>query len=162
MNKDLLLTLVNKVVKVDRGGPESRVGMLLTVGDDYFTIFTKDDGVVYYKTQHIKSVSIDSKGNLAQEIELPENVEFFQGEDFKSVIKNLRHSWVKANRGGPETIEGILNEAEDEYVTIFSKHEVIHLSMFHVRNISFGVKEDEEKEENKKQDSKSNSRSSRK
>ena len=29
MNKKMILSLVDKVVKVDRGGPESRVGMLI-------------------------------------------------------------------------------------------------------------------------------------
>ena len=156
MNKDLMLSLVGKAIRVDRGGPESRVGMLLAVEGDYFALFTKDDGVVYYKMQHIKSVTVDSKGSLNQEFEVPENVGYYQGEDFKSVIKNFRHSWVKVNRGGPETLEGILNEVEDDYVTIFSKQEVIQLSMFHIRNISFGVKagEEENSQEAKKSDSK--------
>ena len=153
MNRDLMLSLVGKAIRVDRGGPESRVGMLLAVEGDYFALFTKDDGVVYYKMQHIKSVTVDTKGSLNQEVEVPENVEHYQGEDFKSVITNFRHSWVKVNRGGPEMLEGILNEVEDDYVTIFSKQEVIQLSMFHIRNISFGV---EATEEDKKQGSKNN------
>lgn len=160
MNKDLMLSLVNKVVKVDRGGPESRVGMLLAVEGDYITLLTKDDGVVYYKMQHIKSVTFDTKGVPTQDFEVPEDIEYYQGEDFKSVIKNFRHSWVKVNRGGPETLEGILNEVEDDYVTIFSKQEVIQLSMFHIRNISFGAKATEEE---KKQGSRNNNgKSSRK
>ena len=153
MNRDLMLSLVRKAIKVDRGGPESRVGILLAVEDDHLILFTKDDGVVYYKLQHVKSVSLDTKGN--QELEIPEDLEHFTGTDFKTVISNYRHSWVKVNRGGPEALEGILDEVSDEYVTIFSKHEVIHLAMFHIRNISSGIKEkEEEKEENQEKQEK--------
>ena len=160
MNKDLMMSLVGKVIKIDRGGPESRVGMLLAAEDDYFVLFTKDDGVVYYKMQHIKSVTVDSKDSLGKEFEVPENVEYYQGEDFKSVIKNFRHSWVKVNRGGPEKLEGIMNEVEEDYVTVFSKQEVIQLAMFHIRNISFGVK-DEEKEQEQNAKSNTSARSAR-
>ncbi|MCM3723863.1 hypothetical protein [Solibacillus isronensis] len=146
MNRDLMLSLVGKVVKIDRGGPESRVGMLLAVDGDYFVLFTKDDGVVYYKMQHVKSITLHAKGSLDKGFEGNENMGYYQGEDFKSVISNFRHSWVKVNRGGPESLEGILNEVEDDYVTIFSKEEVIQLSMFHIRNISFGVKEESQEE----------------
>ncbi|MEK5183594.1 hypothetical protein MKY27_00845 [Solibacillus sp. FSL R5-0449] len=161
MNRDLMLSLVGKVVKIDRGGPESRVGMLLAVEGDYFVLFTKDDGVVYYKMQHVKSITLHAKGGLDKGFEGNENVGYYQGEDFKSVITNFRHSWVKVNRGGPESLEGILNEVEDDYVTIFSKEEVIQLSMFHIRNISFGVKEEsqEEGQEAQSQEAKSSSNS---
>lgn len=161
MNRDLMISLVGKAVKVDRGGPESRIGMLVAVAGDYFVLFTKDDGVVYYKMQHIKSITVDSKGGLDQEFEMPENLEYFQGDDFKSVITNYRHSWVKVNRGGPETLEGILNEVEDDYVTIFSKQEVIQLSMFHIRNISSGVKAAEEENQGAKNNSNTKSTGNR-
>ena len=160
MNKDALLSHVGKTVRVDRGGPESRVGKVLAVESDYFALFTKDDGVVYYKLQHIKSITVDSKATLNQEsVEEEDNVTYYQGEDFQSVISNFKHSWVKVNRGGPESLEGILNDIEDEYVTIYSKQELIQLSMFHIRNISFGPKSEEKDDSNSKN---KNSRSSRK
>lgn len=148
MNRELLLSLVGKSIRVDRGGPESRVGMLLAVEGDYLVLYTKDDGVVYYNLQHIKSVTVDSKGLM--NVEVPENVEFFQGTDFKNVISNFSNSWIKVNRGGPEALEGILKEVEatNDYITVFSKQDVVYLAMFHIRNISFGVKKEEpEKEE---------------
>lgn len=154
MNRELLLTLVGKAIKVDRGGPESRVGMLLAVESDYLVLYTKDDGLVYYKLQHIKSVTVDSKGLL--DVEVPENIEFEQGADFKSVISNFSHRWVKVNRGGPEALEGILNEVEDDYVTVFSKHDVVHLVMYHIRNISFGAKKEVPAEEEKGQETRNN------
>ena len=47
---------------------------------------------------------------------------------------------MKINRGGPETLEGVLDDINDDYVTIIANEEVIRLSMFHIRNVSYGVK----------------------
>ena len=64
MNKEMIHSLVDKVIKVDRGGPESRVGRLLAAEDDYFTLLHEDEGIIYYNTQHIKSVTYNSKSQL--------------------------------------------------------------------------------------------------
>lgn len=157
MNREFLLSLGRSVIKVDRGGPESRVGMLLAVEGDYLVLYTKDEEIVYYKLQHIKSVTVDSKG--LTNVEVPENVEFHQGTDFKSVITNFCDSWVKVNRGGPEALEGILNKVDDDYVTVYSNQDVVQLAMYHIRNISFGAKKEEEKEEKKGQEKAQETRS---
>ena len=145
MNNEFLLSLIGKSIKVDRGGPESRVGVLKAVEGDYLVLYTKDDGYVYYKLQHIKSITVDSKGLM--NVEEPENAEYYQGADFKSVISNFSDSWVKVNRGGPEALEGILNKVDDEFVTVYSKHDVVHFRLYHIRNISFGAKKEEPEKE---------------
>ena len=38
MNKEMIHSLVDRVIKVDRGGPESRVGKLLAAEEDYITL----------------------------------------------------------------------------------------------------------------------------
>ena len=53
-----------------------------------------------------------------------------------------------------------MNEVEEDDVTVFSKQEVIRLAMFHIRNISFGVK-DEEKEQEQNAKSNANAKSAR-
>ena len=131
---------MNKVVRIDRGGPESRIGKLLSVEDDYITLLTEDDGVAYYMTHHIKSITDNAKQGLEFNIEIPENFEFLKANNCISVLEKLKFHWVQINRGGPETLEGVLNEANDDFVTIISNEEIIRLSMFHIRNISYGVK----------------------
>ena len=142
MNKETMLTLVDKVIKVDRGGPESRVGKLLTVEEDYITLFTEDEGVIYYYTHHIKSITDNAKNKMQLNVEIPEDFDFIKGKDFRGTLENLTHRWVKINRGGSETLEGVMQkvEANNDFVTIVSNEEVIRLSMFHIRNISYGVK----------------------
>ena len=140
MNKEMIHSLVDKVVKVDRGGPESRVGRLLAAEGDYFTLLHEDEGIIYYNTQHIKSVTYNSKGQLDSDEELPEDFKYVQAKDFKGILQKLTLRWVKINRGGPETLEGVMDVVTDDFVTIVSNEEIIRVSLFHIRNISYGVK----------------------
>ncbi|MEQ6357182.1 hypothetical protein ABNX05_21355 [Lysinibacillus sp. M3] len=161
MNKDLLLTLMNKVIRVDRGGPESRIGKLMAAEDDHFVLLTEKDGIVYYKTQHIKSITLNSRDGMEFSVEDPATDSYLLAPDFKTVVSSLRHHWVKVNRGGPEMLEGIMDEVTDDYISIFSKEEIIRLAMYHVRNISLGTTSEkanegknnqENKNENKNED----------
>ncbi|MFJ7734890.1 hypothetical protein ACIQ2D_01010 [Lysinibacillus sp. NPDC097287] len=164
MNKEFLLSFKDKVIRVDRGGPESRIGQLLSAEDDHFALLTEKDGVVYYRTQHIKSITVNSKDGMEFNVVIPENFEFSIAPDFKTVVGGLKHQWVKVNRGGPEALEGIMDEVSDDFITIISKDEIIRLAMYHVRNISYGVKSDnanDEKNENKDKGSKDNDNNSR-
>ena len=153
MNKKMILSLVDKVIKVDRGGPESRVGRLLAAHEDHITLLTEDEGIIYYKTQHIKSLTLNAKNESEFDFEVPRGFKFITAKDFKSVLEKLNHRWVKINRGGPETLEGIIvmDDVNDDFITIVSHEEIIKLSMFHIRNISYGVKVGKsKKDENKK------------
>lgn len=152
MNRNLLISLVDKVVRVDRGGPESRIGKLLHAGDDHFVLLTEKDGMVYYKTQHIKSITVNSRDGMEFNVEDPEDDSYLLPNNFKTVVSNFLHHWVKVNRGGPEMLEGIMEEVTDDYITVFAKDEIVRLAMYHVRNISLGTskKAEEEKSEGNK------------
>lgn len=147
MNRELMNFLLNKVVKVDRGGPESRIGKVLNAQTDYFTLLTEEDGVVFYKYQHIKSITHDSKNGMKLNVEVPEDFPFAPFKDFKSLLTELRHKWVKVNRGGPESVEGVLEEVFDDFITIVKNNEVIRVAMYHIRNISYGIKSEKEKKQ---------------
>ncbi|KOO49510.1 hypothetical protein ABE042_20370 [Viridibacillus arvi] len=153
MNKEIMLSLLHKVIKVDRGGPESRIGFLLAAEDDYFALLTEADGVTYYRTQHVKSITIDAKEGLKFALEIPENFEYITGGDFSSILNSLKYSWIKVNRGGPEMLEGVLDEVGTDYVIIIANEEVIRLSMFHIRSLSYGAKVEKVKGEEKEGDS---------
>ncbi|WP_342600027.1 hypothetical protein MHB48_02670 [Psychrobacillus sp. FSL H8-0483] len=147
MNKEMLHSLVNSTIKVDRGGPESRVGKLLAAAEDHITVLTAEDGVIYYYTHHIKSLTINAKNEVQLDLQVPEDFVFIQAKDYRSVLKGLQYKWVKINRGGPETLEGIMDEVHDDFITIVSNEEVIRISMFHMRNISYGVKIEKSKDD---------------
>ncbi|MCJ8006418.1 hypothetical protein ACFFF5_03170 [Lederbergia wuyishanensis] len=143
MNMEMMLTLVGKSIKIGRGGAESRIGQLMTVADDHVALLTQDEGIVYYNTQHIKSLTENAKTESTSNIAVSEDYEFIQARDMNSVLGNLKYHWIKINRGGPESIEGVLDEVNGDYLTIISNEEIIRVSMFHIRNFSYGAKVDQ-------------------
>ncbi|WP_050184342.1 hypothetical protein [Domibacillus robiginosus] len=153
MNKEILSSLVGKVVKVNRGGHDSRVGQLLTVEEDYFVLLTKEDGVLYYKGHHVKSLTDNTKKGLEFTLLIPEDFAYIGGKVFTEVLNNLKYKWVTINRGGHEKYQGVLDDINDDYVTIVFHEEVIRVSTFHIKNISYDLKiEDPEKEEKEKKE----------
>ncbi|MGM9923632.1 MAG: hypothetical protein ACI35R_05215 [Bacillus sp. (in: firmicutes)] len=139
MSKELLLSLVGRIVKVDRGGPESRLGKLLSVQEDYFALQTEKDGVIYYRTHHIKSVLENTKHGLRfEENQAIEEAPFLSAADFASLLEGLRYRWVKINRGGKESVEGVLDDVNGDYATLIANEEVFRISLYHIRNISAG------------------------
>lgn len=149
MNKEMIESLVDKVIKVDRGGPESRVGLLLEAKNDYIALLHEKEGVIYYNTQHVKSLTYNTKNQVQLDVEIPSDFEFIQAKDFKGTLKKLELRWVKINRGGPETLEGVMESVTDDFVTIVANEEIIRVALFHIRNISYGVKVDKKAEDEK-------------
>ncbi|SIR87444.1 spore coat protein B [Peribacillus simplex] len=156
MNKEWLTNLVGKVLKVDRGGPESRTGLLLGIYDDHLSILTEQEGVIYYKTDHIKSITENVKKGFQFQLEVPEDFTFKTAATFKGLLGDLRNQWVNINRGGPEKLEGVLHDINDEFITLILNEEVIRLSMFHIRSISYGARVEKPKEEEKSEKNKDN------
>lgn len=54
---------------------------------------------------------------------------------------------MKINRGGPEKLEGVLSDVNNHFVSLINKEEIVHLSMYHIRNISYGLKLEKAEEE---------------
>lgn len=139
MNKEAMMQYVGKIIRVDRGGPESRIGKLLAVHDDYFILLTKKDGVVYYKTNHIRSVTESSKDLMKLGINVPKNFEYKSAENFVKLLESIKYQWIRINRGGHEALEGVLNDVTKDIASLIVKEEVVRFSMKHIRNISYGL-----------------------
>ena len=70
---------------------------------------TEDDGVLYVKLHHIKSISkTGSPEDKKKDQKTSKNPVFSKASYFSSIFKELEHKWVAINRGGPEAMEGIL------------------------------------------------------
>lgn len=133
--QDLLRNLKGSHIQIDRGGPESRDGKLLDVFSDFLVLETKKEGVIYYKTHHIKSVSvIESKERNAEEHD--DNSQYEEAMNFQDLLQKLKYSWVKINRGGPEKIEGVLVDSSEDYLVLTVNDEVNRIPIFHIRNVS--------------------------
>lgn len=154
---ELLEKMINTYIRIDRGGPEFRSGILLDVFSDYLLLDTEEDGLIYYKTHHIKSVSQETVDSL-DDYERESNYE--TGENFNELLKNLKYNWVKINRGGPEKIEGILVDSSEDFLILTDNDQVNRIPTFHIRNINCVVNkehlsnesQDEEKDKKQKHD----------
>jgi spore coat protein B len=139
MEKEMMNLFVGKTIKVDRGGPESRSGRLLAVLDDFFVLLTESDGVVYYKTNHIRSITESAKDDMKFDLKVPKKLDFKSAETFVKLLESIRFQWVRINRGGPESFEGVLSEVNKHFASLIVKEEVVRVSMKHIRNVSYGL-----------------------
>ncbi|MED1470647.1 hypothetical protein [Bacillus salipaludis] len=131
----MLKSFVGKVINIDRGGRGSKVGKLLDVNNDYFALLTEKDGVVYYNTQHIKSVTENTKG---YNIVFPEDFEYKKANNLLSLLENQKLQWIKINHDGPEKIEGILYDVNNDIISLIFNDEIVRIPMFHLRTIRMG------------------------
>lgn len=162
MNNEMIKSLIDKVIKVDRGGPESRLGLLLAAECDYITLLHPEEGIIYYNTKHIKSLTYNSKNQVKLDIVCPEDIDYIQERNFKCILKKLALQWVKINRGGPETLEGVMDSVTDDFVTIVANEEIIRVALFHIRNISYGITTSNKKSDKDGNSKKKHSKSEKK
>ncbi|MFD1708819.1 spore coat protein [Siminovitchia sediminis] len=160
----------NKYIQVNQGGPEAKQGLLVHLNNDCLTLFTEDDGIVYYNLHHIKSLcevqsdsdedhnEKDEQGQTQRkEMTFPSYV---KAQSFKDVFSHMSHKWVSINRGGPEAMEGVLVESSDGHFTLVNNQEVIRIALYHIRNISSGPKgslKNNQNENNQSQESEKSS-----
>ncbi|MBZ5752729.1 hypothetical protein [Metabacillus rhizolycopersici] len=140
--KEILKLMEFKNVQIDRGGPESLTGTLLGISDNFLTLRSENNVDVHYQIHHIKSVSVE-KGEAAEN----PTTYVAPAESFSSLLKSFQHSWVTINRGGPESVEGVLAEMTKDYVTVIHHEKVFRLTEYHIRNISQGSKHDQKKQQ---------------
>jgi spore coat protein B len=137
----LIGQFIDQVVKINQGGPESKKGTLLAVSDDHLVLFTKDDGIVYYNVQHVKSISLEEKNEGdKKEAEVSRFPFYINAENFHSLFRSFTNKWVAINRGGPEAMEGVLVENAGGHYTLVSNQEILRVHPYHIRSISVGPK----------------------
>jgi hypothetical protein len=139
VNKGLFSSFLGKGVKIGRGGAESKDGLLLGAYETHIALYNEGEGVIYYQNAHIKSISQNAKKQLPYN-EVLKTVPVADNEDFIDLMNSQVRAWVKINRGGPDKVEGILLEANPDFVTISSGDEIIYLTPFHIKSFSFGEK----------------------
>lgn len=147
INLTYLTDLVGRVVKINKAGPDLRTGKLLEVNDDYLTLQTKDQQVVYYQLKHIKAVVEDTKGNV-NPTDYPE-LRFYE-EDTKTMgdlLNQLLLGSVQINGGGPASRVGRLLAVNDEFLTLETKKEGLVLyQLDHIKSVNEVEQKEKENE----------------
>ena len=142
---DQIKGLVGENVKVNLRGPESRVGVLLSLGKDYLTLQLPLGELVYYQLKHVKSLVRKVKETKCDDYY---GSYFYSDEDtFLDVLNDLKYKWIKINRGGPECVEGLLSECMTECITLVNGDEVIYIINYHIKSVSQIVKNKKNEEE---------------
>ncbi|WP_051633761.1 hypothetical protein, partial [Bacillus sp. UNC41MFS5] len=148
MDRDIMKNFIGRVIKIDRGGPESKIGMLMDASDEFLAILTEDDGLVYYNTNHIKSFTDNLKEKMQFDLDVPQDFPFIKADNFHELLGLMKYKWIKINRGGPETLEGVLMKLDNESIYLVNGQEIVRSSMFHIKSISYGLKIEKANEEN--------------
>lgn len=161
-NWDFLEGLIGSDVRVNRGGPESQTGTIVSIGADYFLLQNEKGEHHYYSLRHLKSITKNTKdGGIADSGGAEEDA----AEDFETLLQGFKYRWVKINRGGPEKIEGILQDVSSGYVTLIIKEELVLIALSHIKSVNYNAPGSAENDEssnessNESSDEKSNENS---
>jgi spore coat protein B len=136
MSFNHLENLIGKSVRINRGGPDSYSGKLLSIHSDYLVLQT-EQSVLYINTSHVKSVTEMPGGSYKFDDYDPEYV---SADNFHSLLQELRHKFVQIHGGGPEKIEGFLAEVNDDYLMVVVKNEIVRVPTFHIKSVSVSTK----------------------
>ncbi len=139
MNKELFSVFVGKGVRIGRGGHESKEGLLLGAYGTHIALFTEAEGVIYFSYSHLKSVTSFAKGKLNYN-EMYNKIDILPNESFVDLLNSQVRQWVKINRGGHDKVEGILLDANNDYVEISFNDELVYIATYHIKSVSFGEK----------------------
>lgn len=166
MSLNYLGSLIGTEVKINRGGPDSIVGRLLSVHHDYLVVRMNDGTIVYIQLQHIKSISSSSRGNKSnnsnksnRSSRTPHRIE--HAYTFEGLLNQMRYTFVQINRGGPEKIEGLVVYSGDNVLLLVVNNEIIRIPIFHIKSISVGSKNNSNGNKSNKNNNKSNISSSK-
>ena len=67
----------------------------------------KKESTITIQLRHLKSITKNTKdGGIGDSGWAEED----SAEDFETLLQDFKYRWVKINRGGPEKIEGILQD----------------------------------------------------
>jgi len=161
-------SMINRRVLINRGEPESRLGYLLAIKDDHLVLQNDEEGIIYYKTGHIKSISLQ-KDQLTEPMIEESKMEspWLDVNHFDEILENMRLSKVQINWGVPESVHGVLLDYTDGLLTLLANHQIINIFTDHLKNISFSLsaaegEQDDDDLTNNREDKKENAQSTNK
>ncbi|BAU29537.1 hypothetical protein DFP93_11941 [Aneurinibacillus soli] len=141
---DVLKTMEQHTVRINRGGHHSKVGRLVSVKSDYAMLETEKEGLLYYYIHHIKSISWFTQQEKQTLETMPaddktdthEQTSYSKAESFENLLQELQYRWIRINGEGPESIEGVLSASSASDLTIVANQDVYRIPLFHIRMIS--------------------------
>lgn len=127
----LLETLDSRYVQVNGGGPASKVGRIIEVTAEYIVLSTKKDGLVLFPIALIKSVAILEISFHSRWPEFP----IVEIPTLNGALTQLIYFWISVNAGGPEKVEGVLIQVEEDYIVVVNKDEIFYITTDQIQSI---------------------------
>ena len=146
-----LSSLVGKKVKINRGGPGSKEGILLSTKKDYVALLT-DQEVLYFITKHIHSITQNIKENSSDlKRENDTQLEYSNAETLSDMLKGLKYQSIQINNGHESRAGVLLNFNKDMIAVLSEEDGVIFYNMEHVKLIKkvSATDEGDDKEKNR-------------
>ncbi|WP_059172861.1 hypothetical protein [Bacillus sp. FJAT-27445] len=151
-----LRSLVGQEVQVYKGGPESKKGRLMDVQSDYICLQAQDKdenkdkdkekdknkkkpSIVYYRTEHLQSVSENTKSNSMHRFheEEPDTCEFHSAGSFNALMQHFIRKHAQMNLGGPESKSGMVLAVSGSYIALLTEDDgVVYYNIHHIKSIS--------------------------
>jgi spore coat protein B len=162
MNFNFMSQSVGRIVQLERGGPDKIVGELVGIRDDHLVLRTKEHGVLYCASHHVKSVTEPivyrletTQSESEEEREQIPAIPIEEVVSFTELLGKMQGHLVQINHSGPQMLKGVLYRIGPDSVTlVYDMKEYIHYSLFHIRSISriyeFAQNQDKQGENDKK------------
>ena len=148
-----LYSMVGKQVKINRGGPNSKEGILLKAKKDYVALLA-DQEVFYFMTKHIHSVTQNIKVNSSiVDTNTDTEISCLSSETFTDLLNELKHQSVQINHGPESRIGELLNVNPSMLVILHEEDGPIYYNLEHVKFIKASSNdEDQEKIQSRRVD----------
>ena len=121
MKDEYISSLVGRAVQVYKGGPDSNNGILLDVNDDYFTLQKENDDIIYYKTEHIKSIRENSQIRFNSILKVYDSNNLLKAATFNELVVNFKEQTIRINGNGPESKVGKLIDVKDDFFVLYTE-----------------------------------------
>lgn len=135
-----------KMVRIGNPGPNGKIGLLLGINENFLTLYTEKDGVIYYNMNHVKQYTEFAKEGLHSVINFPKGLNYVEEFSYDSLAET--DEWVVIHLGGPEKVEGIVKSVSENFIKLIFHEEIIHVAKYHIKSIQLGKKPTEQMSEN--------------
>lgn len=158
---ELIVNFKNQKIRVYDKGSEVKEGYLIDLKQNFFVLYTESDGLLFLKEQYINSFSHDLanevivKDNDGMEVNNSSNgnevdIELYHqlsSETTNNFLTSLKNYWVKINRKGQESLQGLVVETNEKYLKLDVNNEIFKIPTYHVRNFSVSRNKPENQEQ---------------
>ncbi|MBA4532873.1 hypothetical protein [Brevibacillus halotolerans] len=134
--EQLLKSLVNKRVRINRTGKDSYTGILRFAGTDYVALQTEKGTLVYYQLSEIKCIGIQGKTHGRSQKDGTHSkirtksplYQLHDAPNFSALLDKLRNTFVHVHFTSYEPISGILTEADQNQIALVHNKELVWIS----------------------------------